>query len=347
MKRILITLMVLSACLSLVPTASASWGSFVSTGSATGVGNPSCAAVSPNHVVCAVRTGTASIMVNEFNGSTWGGWKVLATSVSSDPSCTSDGAANVICAATATTGALQVMIFNGSTSTWSAPSTVPAALFSAPSCAMVTVGETLCAARNAGGGLAWSTFNGTSWTAFANLSTAVAVSAPSCTTDNNDGVVCAIFTTGGATIARRFASGTWSGSINLGGISGGEPECASLSSAGKVTCFAKAYSSGIYANLYNGKGWNAPNWSGYLNLNGTVNDNAGCTSHIPGQLVCGATFVTDAAFHANVFNGSFWSGWTKVGGSGVGSPACASLGSTQVVCLIMGPTNKLSSVVGP
>jgi hypothetical protein len=95
-----------SVCLGLMPCAQASWGPFVSTGSSTGIGNPSCAAVSTDHVVCAVRTGKAALMVNEFNGTTWSGWKILVSSVVSDPSCTSNGTGSVICAATSTTGAL-------------------------------------------------------------------------------------------------------------------------------------------------------------------------------------------------------------------------------------------------
>jgi len=43
MKRIIVCLLFLYACLGFAPSASASWGSFVSTGTATGIGNPSCA----------------------------------------------------------------------------------------------------------------------------------------------------------------------------------------------------------------------------------------------------------------------------------------------------------------
>jgi len=49
-------------------------------------------------------------------------------------------------------------------------------------------------------------------------------------------------------------------------------------------------------------------------------------SHTAGLLVCGATAVTDNAFYANVWGGSSWSGWSKIGGSATGSPACAPLG---------------------
>jgi hypothetical protein len=239
---------------------------------------------------------------------------------------------------------MQVSVFNGTA--WSTPTTVTGALYSAPSCAELPAEEVLCVARGATGGLSWSTYNGTTWTAFATLAT-TAVSAPSCTTDNHNGVVCSIFTTGGATLVNRFASGKWTGFLNIGGIAGGEPDCTSLNSAGRVTCFAKAYTTGIFVNLFNGSSWVAGDWSGYEGLGGAVNDNASCTSQSTSELVCGVIAVTDAAFYANVYNGSFWTGWEKVGGKGVGSPSCAPLGTGKVVCLIMGPTNTLTSTVGP
>jgi len=80
-----------------------------------------------------------------------------------------------------------------------------------------------------------------------------------------------------------------------------------------------------------------------------VNDNTGCTSQAAGDLVCGAIGVgaDDNAFYANVLNGGNWSSWTLIGGTGVGTPACAALGTGQVICTVMGANNKLSSVVGP
>ena len=56
MKRI-VCFLFLQAYLVLASSAWASWGSFVSTGTAKGVGNPSCAPVSAGHVACAVRNG--------------------------------------------------------------------------------------------------------------------------------------------------------------------------------------------------------------------------------------------------------------------------------------------------
>ncbi|MFZ0563451.1 MAG: hypothetical protein WAM43_17710 [Terriglobales bacterium] len=107
MKTIAVRLMLFSVCLGLAQPSWASWGSFVSTGTTTGFGNPSCAPVSTGNVACAVRSGTSAVMVNEFNGTKWGTWKNLAGAVSSDPSCTSDGNGNVFCAAIATNGNLR------------------------------------------------------------------------------------------------------------------------------------------------------------------------------------------------------------------------------------------------
>ena len=114
----------------------------------------------------------------------------------------------------------------------------------------------------------------------------------------------------------------------------------------KVVCFAKAYNSGIYGALYNGGSWVASQWNAYFGLGANVNNNAGCTSNASGQLVCGVIAI-DSAFYADVYNGSSWSGWSKIGGSGVGTPACAPLGTGQVVCTVLGIDNKLTSVVGP
>ena len=135
MKSIAARLMFLSVCLGLAPLAWASWGSFISTGTAAGLGNPSCAPVSTGNVACAGRSGTSAVMVNEFNGTKWGTWKNLAGAVNSDPSCTSDGAGNVFCAATATNGNLQVAELTSGV--WSKPVKIKATLYSAPSCAEV------------------------------------------------------------------------------------------------------------------------------------------------------------------------------------------------------------------
>jgi hypothetical protein len=209
----------------------------------------------------------------------------------------------------------------------------------------LSAGDVLCVARNSTGGLAWSLYNGTSWSAFANLTTS-AVSAPGCTTDNNAGVICSVFTTASATLVNRFAGGKWQKFLNIGGIAGGQPDCASLDSGGKVVCFAKAYNNGIYGSLFSGGAWATASWAPYGGIGGSENDDASCTSQAAGELVCGVTAI-DSAFYGNVYNGSSWQGWTKVGGTVYGTPACAPLGAGKVVCLMTGISNKLYSTVGP
>jgi hypothetical protein len=338
---------ILLACLQMTPFAWAAWGSFVSTGTAAGFGDPSCANFESGGVACAVRSGTSTMMVNIYSAGKWGKWENLAGTVTSDPSCTSDGKGHVFCAATASNGNLQVTELSGGK--WSNPVALKATLFSAPSCAMYTAGEVLCAARNSAGGLAWSLYNGTTWSAFANLTTK-AFSAPSCTTDNNAGVVCAVYTTGFVTLVDRFAAGKWEGFLNIGGIASGTPGCTSLDAGGNVVCFAEGYSSSIYATRYTAGSWAVADWSPYGGgLGGEVNTNANCTSQTAGELVCGVYAVGpyNSQLYANVYNGSGWTGWGAVGGAGVGLPSCAPLGTGEVICVVMGSNNKLTSVVGP
>jgi hypothetical protein len=344
MKRASVCFLLASICLLAAPSAWATWGSFTSTGTATGVGNPSCAPVATKRVVCAVRSGNYTLMVNQFNGTKWGTWQSLPGPVVSDPSCTSDGTGKVICGATASNGNLLVTIFNGTA--WSTPAKVPGALYSAPSCAKYTEGQVLCAARNSAGGLAWSLYNGTTWSAFANL-TVSTVSAPSCTTDDDNGVICAVFTTGYATLVNRFTAGKWDGFRNIGGIAGGEPDCMSLDLPGEVVCFVKGWGSGIYGSRYNGGAWVPGEWSPWgLGIGGSVNDNASCAAQAAGQVVCGVISI-NSIFYGNTFNGANWSGWVETVGTGVGTPSCAALGESKVVCTVIGPNNKLTSLVGP
>jgi hypothetical protein len=99
MKRTVVYVLI-CAGLALCPSAWASWSNFASTGNATGIGSPSCAFVPSGKAVCAVRSGKSAMMVNEFNGTSWGTWTSLSGSVASNPSCTSNGSGDVICAGT-------------------------------------------------------------------------------------------------------------------------------------------------------------------------------------------------------------------------------------------------------
>ena len=49
----------------------------------------------------------------------------------------------------------------------------------------------------------------------------------------------------------------------------------------------------------------------------------------------------------NSFNGAGWTGWAKIGGIEIGNPSCASLGTTKVICAVVGLNGKAVSTVGP
>jgi hypothetical protein len=82
MKKIAVSLMS-SRCLLMVLAAWATWGSLVSTGSATGRGVPSCAFVSSGQVVGAVRSGNSAVMADESKA-TWSTWTTTAGKVTSE-----------------------------------------------------------------------------------------------------------------------------------------------------------------------------------------------------------------------------------------------------------------------
>ena len=301
-------LLLVAVVLLLVPHSWASWSAFKSTGTATAVGNPSCAQVSNDHVACAVLTKKSTLMVNEFNGSSWGTWATLAGSVSSSPSCTSNGDGEVFCGATAADGGLMVAVYDGSS--WATPTEVSGSLYSAPSCAEYETNEVICVARNSGGGLAFTRYDNGAWSAFTNL-TVTATSAPSCTNDHENGVICSVYTISGETLVNRFHGGAWEGFLDLGGLAGGTPNCTYWKTTGQVVCFAKATNDGVYVNSYDGASWALSSWSGYENLGGVINDNASCVSQSSGELVCGVIGAQNKnALYANVYNGSEWSGWT-------------------------------------
>jgi hypothetical protein len=340
------SLLLFTSLLLLAPCSWASWSKPLSMGTATGIGNPSCATVSSEHLVCAVLSPKAAMIVKEYNGTSWGSPQTLAGTIASAPSCTSDGDGKVFCAATAANGDMEVATFNGTS--WETPVAVPGTLYSAPSCASYKPGEVVCMARNSTGGVQWTLFDNT-WTAFASLGT-TAISAPNCTSDHEDGVICSFYTIGGQVLVNRYAAGAWEGFINLAGTGAGLIDCTYWQPSGQVACFANATLGGIFVSTYNGKGWAAGNWSGFENLDGETNDVPSCTGQASGELVCAAVSVTAPdknLFFANVYNGNNWSGWTQETAAGIGSPSCTPFSSGKVMCVLRGLNNTYSSVVGP
>jgi hypothetical protein len=102
--------------------AMAAWGSFVQMGSTTVNSDVSCATTTGGQAVCGASGFTNTLLMNQFNGSTWSGWTKLAGAISSTPSCANDGNGHVICAARASNGGMVATVFNGTA--WSAEAKV-------------------------------------------------------------------------------------------------------------------------------------------------------------------------------------------------------------------------------
>ncbi len=330
----------------LTPSSYASWTGFTSISTSTGTSNPSCAEVSTEHVVCAVLSEKAEMMVNEYSTTKWGSWSSLAGTIVSAPTCTSDGTGKAFCAATAATGDLEVSIFSGSS--WGTPTQVTAALYSAPSCAKYVEGEVLCMARSANGQLSWSLYSDGKWKIFSTLSY-TSLYAPSCTSDGDNGVICSFVTNGGATAVDRYVAGSWKGAINIGGLTGRPTSCNYWKTTGEVACFLIGTDSQPYVSTFNGGTWSATNWTGYGGLGGQSNDVPSCTTQATGDMVCGLMGIQDNEFFSNVYtaSSSSWSGWNLVGGKGIGSPSCVPFETGKAMCVVKGLNNAFTSTVGP
>jgi hypothetical protein len=122
--------LVLAACLLPVHSTWASWSGFVSMGTTVVIGDPSCTLLTEGKAICAARGLNQTMLVNEFSGTAWSGWKTIAGVITSSPSCTGDGLGNVFCGAVNTTSVLAVAKFNGTA--WSALTTVGGQLTSTP-----------------------------------------------------------------------------------------------------------------------------------------------------------------------------------------------------------------------
>jgi hypothetical protein len=57
--------------------------------------------------------------------------------------------------------------------------------------------------------------------------------------------------------------------------------------------------------------------------------------------------VMDSALWVDRYNGSSWSGFTRLGQTTVGNPSCTTLGGGKVLCAVVGVNNRVSSIVGP
>src|SRR5450432_546271 len=324
--------------------ASAAWGPFVAVGTNTVNSDLSCTPLTGGKAVCAARSFTNTVLVNQYNGTAWGAWKSLAGTITSAPSCAPDGKAQIICAARAADGGMVYSIYNGTA--WSAEGKLAGALASGLSCATLGGGRVLCAARSAAGGLASTIYSGTAWSAFA-LQAAKTTTPPSCAGDDAGRVVCMMQDTASTEIANRYNGSSWDGFINTGGQGSGEPSCSNFGSAGQVVCFARGTNTSLFGNRFPGTAWSATSWTGWGGLGGLVGSRAGCASQAPSQLVCGVFGIIDSALWVDQYNGSTWSGFGRLGQTTIGNPSCAPLGKGKVLCAVVSVNNKVFSTVGP
>jgi hypothetical protein len=152
-------------------------------------------------------------------------------------------------------------------------------------------------------------------------------------------------------MANDFNGSEWAGWKTLAMSVSPDPSCTSngrgsvicaATSTGPVACFAEGY------NLYNGRSWTVGNRSAYENISGVVNANAGCPIQSGGELSvrrnrCHGRCLLPPPF-TMVLPGLRG---RRLAALGSVHHLVAPLGTGKVVCRITGPTNKLTSSVGP
>jgi hypothetical protein len=327
------------------PSAHAAWSTFTAlNASITATSDPSCASAGAGKVACAVVDQNGKLAVSTYAGSNWSTWTELTNIVTGNPSCTDRAAGEVICAVRSSAGRLMYTIYNGTT--WTALAAGPAGVLTdGPSCARLSATRIVCGVRNVAGTFAAALFT-TKWTAY-KAEGAATTSAPSCASDSAGGAICASRSTTGTVVADRFSSNLWGGQIDLGGTSSGTPTCAKYGVSQQVVCTYNYYSYYTYSNRFLGGLWQLGSWAGWTGAGGNIVNNVSCALVIAGEIACGANSQSNSSFYPNIYTGT-WTGYvTQVGGANIGSPACASLGSSQVACVVIGTNNRLSSTIGP
>jgi hypothetical protein len=293
-------------------------------------------------------------MVNEFDNNTWSGWTNLPGVGVSDPSCVNAGAGNVVCGARSATNTLVATVFDGTN--WSDFIDSDGQIFSEASCALLRKGKVSCAARSLAGALTQSTFNTTTsaWGKFVTATGSI-TSAPGCAGDNDGDVICAvagIVNNSDSFLVNRYDGSKWEGFLNLdnGSPSTPTPACASLGLRGQVACFERS-SDTFYANRFQSGLWSTDNWSGWRGITGGHDGpriSCALLSAASGSLACGVRSLRDAFMYAGTFDGTNWSGFTKVGNKPIWTgPGCAVLSAGKAICVVVGINNQAGSVTGP
>jgi len=156
-------------------------------------------------------------MVNQFNGTSWGTWSKLAGTVSSDPSCTSDGGGK-----------------------WEGFLNIGGLAGSVPDCTSLNSGgQVACFAEAYFRGIYGSRFDGSSW-AVGDWSTYGAlggevINNATCTTQAAGQLVCGVIAIDNAFYADVYNGTSWSTWTKIGGTGVGIPACAPLGT-GQAVC---------------------------------------------------------------------------------------------------------------
>jgi hypothetical protein len=351
--RIFAYLVVTTATLLFIPSASATWSGFRSLGTTKVVGKPSCVQLGTDEVMCVAQSQQHTLMTNQFSKNAWSGWTNLSGTVTSDPSCIDDGTGNVFCGALSATNTLTGTLFNGKK--WSSLTDSGGLIDSGPSCALLDAGRVLCGARSQTGALTTSVFNGTTWGKFSSQGSGL-LNAPACTGDDHGNVICeanAMVNKATTTIADLFDGARWQGVLTLGGYFIDPPICMAVGKKGTVeggvACFVLGGNDAVWVNQFNGNGWNTGDWTSWGQITGNVYPGAySCALESSDNIVCGFINVQDSLFYEQTFTNGGWTGYNKVGGSPfIAGPSCASFATGKVMCVLIGLNNQALSVTGP
>lgn len=204
----------------------------------------------------------------------------------------------------------------------------------------------MCSARNVSGGLTSSVFNGSTWASFATAS-AQTTGGPGCASDGAGNVICAVVSTTGTVLVNRFNGASWASFIDIGGRATSGVNCTPMDISGQVACFARGTDSSYWGNRFNGGLWSINQWGRWGTLLGLVNPGGSCAAYGVNEIVCGVVGITDSALWVDQFNGAGWLGFTRVGQTALGNPACTSLGLGKVLCAIVSVNGSSWSTVGP